>query len=184
MNRISKTSLILVALLSFLVVFTSSAAAKTTLVGAPPVFQGYVNNSLAPTPNVSVDFFLALCPGSDSSACAYNAINNNGKYAIYLNPQLTADKMWTTLHEVGHIFDYVVMTETSRNLFIKILHETHPWRSGANSPNEKFAEAYALCSLKKKIKKPVIEGYDLHLTPKQFTQTCKMIRLRAMGFYP
>jgi hypothetical protein len=48
-------------------------------------------------------------------------------------------------HELGHVFDYVAMTQAARDGFEMIMRDPRPWRSPPNSPHEQFAEAYGLC---------------------------------------
>lgn len=50
-------------------------------------------------------------------------------------------------HELGHAFDYWLLTDADRALLERFMGERRAWRSPPNSPHEKFAEAFKLCAL-------------------------------------
>lgn len=51
------------------------------------------------------------------------------------------------LHELGHQFDYQVMSDFQRDWFRMFIGDPRPWRSSPNSPHEQFAEAYRTCAM-------------------------------------
>ena len=63
---------------------------------------------------------------------------------IYMAP---TDGRYVFAHEMGHRFDYTVMSAAARRRFGRLLRDSRAWRSGPNALNEQFAEAYALCAV-------------------------------------
>lgn len=55
----------------------------------------------------------------------------------------------TTFHELGHLFDQQVMTYRARMVFRLLVRDERKWRvsNEPDSPNERFAEAYASCAM-------------------------------------
>lgn len=94
----------------------------------------------------TVTLTLDQCAGLTAVACATPG-------NIWLVPGLLADAAWwredraVLWHELGHQFDYSVLSEAHRDKFRALIRDTRPWRSPPNSPHEQFAEAYRWCAL-------------------------------------
>src|SRR5690242_9622176 len=71
------------------------------------------------------------------------------------------------------------MPDSTRRAFERITRDARPWRSPPNSPHERFAEAYRLCSLYA----PGVDfyargdggGYGYAPTPSQHRRVCALI---------
>jgi hypothetical protein len=58
-----------------------------------------------------------------------------------------ADQVQVRNHELGHVIDYELLTNSDRGMFEALMHDARPWRSPPNSPHEQFAEAVRLCAI-------------------------------------
>jgi hypothetical protein len=156
----------------------SPAAGSTTLVspsGAPAVaqFQTWVDKAGVPTPPGAVNLVLSGCPVGAEPGC----IVHGAQPTIYLGREVQ-DRQ-TLLHEVGHAFDATVLTDAYRAAFSGLVGDRRAWRSPPNSPHEKFAEAYALCALKPKLRRTHTAAYALRVTPRLHKRVCALIRRAA-----
>lgn len=79
-------------------------------------------------------------------------------------------------HELGHQFDYFVMTDEARERFLAIMRDDRAWRSTPESPHERFAEAWRLCAATRRLPQYYNAAYGLKLTPRQFRRLCALIR--------
>lgn len=118
------------------------AQASTTISpdsGTTYPYQRWVDEARVPTPDVTLTVVEAPCPYEQATGCTRDDAST-----IWLNPVLGHRHEF--LHELGHQFDYHVMTDEARAQFLAIRHDTRAWRSPPDSPHEQFAEAYALCA--------------------------------------
>lgn len=115
-------------------------------------YQNWMDTSNMPAPPGRITFTLAGCPGWEEVSCAID------------NPRHIPDEVWITpvhfgdrgvfLHEIGHIFDFQVMTAEDRTAFLAVagLPKDRYWRAAELSPrptappSELFASAYAACA--------------------------------------
>lgn len=114
----------------------SVAGAETTPVGSQRDSQllRWIRRSKLPTPPVTVTVEDHDCFPAGSS-CTFP-----GTTTIYLNPD---DGRQVFMHELGHQFDYAVMSDADREKFLELHKLDREWRSPPNSPNEQFASVYA-----------------------------------------
>ena len=96
-------------------------------------------------------------------------------------------------HELGHVFDWQVLTDADRAWFTRLLRfppETPWWSDDAMqegegvSPSEQFADAYAACGMgrspagRRVQSRVVVEwttGYDYYPTVRQHQRICTLI---------
>ena len=137
-------------------VFASSAGAQS-LVPAPPV----VNRVVAACPGLS---------GSDQRPCS------GAPSTVYWNPAWPDPAAWE--HELGHLFDYQVLTDADRAAFQRIVGVTGAWRpgTGAAGPAEYFAVAYSQCALHRTVRRSNTLGYGYRTTPRRHQAVCELIR--------
>ena len=107
---------------------------------------------------------------------------------------LDTDDRFTRWHELGHLFDWQLLTDTDRTMFTRLLGfdaETPWWSDDAMydrigiSPSEQFADAYASCALGRSPAghgepggRTVVEwatGYDYYPTVRQHQRICNAI---------
>lgn len=85
-------------------------------------------------------------------------------------------------HELGHVFDYVHMDAAMRDTFLRIIGESgRAWRDPTepNSPHERFAEGYALCSAarsKVEYEAPARRAYAYTYPWPTHRRVCRLIR--------
>lgn len=115
---------------------------------APQPYQGWVNRAKVPTPLPGVTLSLSSC--GEAVACA-----DPDQHRISVGPGRRWDMRVELLHELGHIFD-AGMRDSARSRFTEIMRleplawaeepaGTGSWKDG--SPQEQFAQGYALCAL-------------------------------------
>lgn len=148
--------------------------AGATVIVAPEgtLYQQWTEEAREPTPPISIEVI------ADSSECGGPNACTNVEAPIWITPfgNLT-EQRWTWLHELGHQFDYSLMNELSRNRFEELIGDFRDWKADPNGPNEKFAEAYALCSLRNKLKRTTRFGYKYEPTPIIHAKVCHLIRV-------
>jgi hypothetical protein len=114
--------------------------------GAAPVpvpWQAWADASRMPTPRARITLRLAPCPALPLAAgCVYT------RHPRTIWIRLGAgDPKGTLLHELGHVFDLVVMSNRDRTAVERILHRTHrSWWTGSIPTAEWFAEGYSWCA--------------------------------------
>lgn len=97
---------------------------------------------------------------------------------VYVDTHTLADAaLRTRNHELGHIFDYNYMDDGARNRFRTIMRESRTWRSvTAESPHERFAEAFTLCVRSVRFPRSNGGAYGYAPTVRQHRAICGMIQ--------
>jgi len=93
-------------------------------------------NPLAGVPIVTIDTTYVGLADRDGYAWP-------GTYVVSLS---TAADCATLLHELGHEFDYHVLTDYDRVFVMRTLGLHGDWRQPVNSPHEQFAELYMMAA--------------------------------------
>ena len=140
-------------------------------------WQSWANASRVPTVTGAVTLRLSGCPGLPKAAgCVYT----RQPRVVYLKPELTHPRA-VMLHELGHVYDLTVFSNSDRGKFRRIMKATHTrWWLGKRPLAEWFAEAYSWCARYSKIvsvEKYAIYEYDP--TPNQHRDTCALIKHAA-----
>lgn len=111
-------------------------ASASALTVADPQLQAWAERSHVPTVAGEVQVLPAPCPTAQASACTWLG----GPIYLAAGPERRA--RW--LHELGHRFDYALLSDGERARFMAIYGETRAWRCDCgNSPHELFATAYS-----------------------------------------
>lgn len=143
------------------VALPASALASTSLTGpaVKPWMTGCVARSSVPTPDLTLRVLDTPHPGA-----SYASPWTQTLYMDRLDKD--SGRCYTLRHEIGHVFDWVVLTNDHRHhLACRILGEAsaNPWwgvlnaegrwqgGEGLSSPLERFAEVYALAASVKKV---------------------------------
>lgn len=113
-------------------------------VTTPGPYQGWLEDARVPTPTTNIEVVVGVdegCAGSLGCAAPDGT-------TIYL---LFPDDRRTFLHELGHAFDFTVLTDTQRDRFTALLgpaRDTLAWWSAEDgkSAGEWFADAYMQCA--------------------------------------
>jgi len=153
---------------------TAQPAAAVTLVlpngtARPQPYQHWADRAAVPTTRARVTLRLEECPVGGAGACLFHT----APLAIYLGRYGQA--RGTLLHELGHAFD-AQMSERARARFNALFRDPRPWRSAANSPHERFAEAYRLCAMRPRIARRYVGAYGYTVTPARHRRVCGLIR--------
>lgn len=158
----------------------------------PRLEQAWANRSLLPPFRTTVHLVLGRCPGdggADATGCAYGP-DYGVQATVYLHGPISP---FDLLHELGHIFDNTQMTDLARIRFRAIMHDRNPnwWLDPGpfySSPAERFADAYALCALRRHLAPDSLDNnlrwlgaeasdfYGYHPTESQHRKVCKLIR--------
>jgi hypothetical protein len=140
-------------------------------------WQTWANASLVPTVAGKVVIKLTGCPGLPKAAgCVYT----KDPRIVYLRPGMTHPR-GVMLHELGHVYDLTVMSNTDRGEFRRIMRRPHAqWWKGKIPLAEWFAEAYSWCARYSKIASVAEYAiYDYDPTPAQHRSTCSLIKRAA-----
>jgi hypothetical protein len=133
----------------------------------------WLSMSLMPMPP-AVDVTATGCPQyPQSDGCAV------APSTVYLAPHAESDDL---LHEVGHLFDYQVMTYMDRLRVRVTFRDMRPWRSSPNGPYEKFAEAYAACAAG--FSGTQLLAYRLIISERMLKRVCSVIKTAAANSAP
>ena len=167
-------------LLAVLGLSATGTAHATTLVledgtVGPQPYQGWVDHARVPTVAGPITLSLTSCPDGELIACAPGG-----------GPTIAVAPEWATrhvvFHELGHLFDDA-MAPWARDAFRALLHRAAAWDGPAetNPPDEQFAEAYALCARRARIRRQYFAGYHYAPTPDLHRRVCALIRAAAAG---
>jgi hypothetical protein len=111
----------------------------------PGRWQSWADASLVPTVLGRVVVRRARCPARPAAAgCVYT----RRPRTIWLRPGLR-DPRGVLLHELGHVYDLLVMNNRDRARFRRIVvgrGSARKWWKGARPPAEQFAGAYSWCA--------------------------------------
>jgi len=145
-------------------------------------WQSWADSALVPTVSGTVVLRTISCPGLPKMAgCVYTAQPR----VIYVKPEIKQPRA-VMLHELGHVYDLTVFSNTDRGRFRRIMKRPHTrWWSGKRPLAEWFAEAYAWCGRLARIssvKEAAIYAYNP--TPTQHRQTCTLIKAAARDRTP
>ena len=158
-----------------------AAAGQTSVIVAGRLgalrYQRWIERAAVPTPHTTVVVNLGPCPGAPSwaAACAQPA-----RRAIWLTRE--GMQASTFLHELGHIFDALVTTDSVRARFASLIHRAGEWgwtATNRNPPIEQYAEAYSICARHRRIRAVAYGNYDYTPTPAVHRRACALIRFAA-----
>lgn len=150
-------------------------AANATVITGPEgqvsrPYQRWADIARVPTPTGTVVVDASGCPGLPlNPGCTLPW------WPIYLDAKIP-DLRAHFLHELGHQFDYRVMTTTARRSFGRIFRDPRSWRQSPNSLHEQFAEAYRYCARYRRMPIDTTTEYDYQPTQRQHQKVCALIR--------
>ena len=118
-----------------------------------------------------------LCPmGPVFAGCVFPARPR----VLYMRPSLREPRR-ILYHELGHTFDLLVLNRRERRRFKRIVGiRRHGWFSGGLPPAEWFADGYASCAVRlrlRRVMRPTPYGYSA--TPRRHARVCSLIRSAA-----
>lgn len=124
----------------------SAAQAQATVITGPTQrgeqIERWLAHSHLPTPDITIRVEDRDCYEYGGSSCAWRETST-----MYLSPE---DNRKAFFHELGHFFDYSVMTDAARQRFLRLRGDEREWVSPPNSPHEQFASVYRYLSVKGK----------------------------------
>ena len=154
---------------------TLVAAARVTIPGR---WQAWADASRMPTVKGRIRLRLARCPAMPRAAgCVYT----RRPRTIWLRPT-AGDPRGTLLHELGHTYDLLVLSNRDRAAVSRIFHRSRrAWWKGRIPTAEWFAEGYSWCARYARIKSlRRYASYRYRPTPAQHRRLCQVI-VRAAG---
>jgi hypothetical protein len=136
-----------------------------------------------PTVSGRVVIRLRRCPDLPRAAgCVYTKRPRQ----IWLRPG-SGDARGALLHELGHVFDLLILSNRDRAAVKRIFHrpQRRPWWRGKVPVAEHFAEGYSWCARYARIRS--LRGYASYRydpTPDQHRKLCALIRRAASDRTP
>ncbi len=145
-------------------------------------WQSWANASLVPTVGGQVTVRISGCPALPRAAgCVYT----NQPRVVYLKAGLRHPR-GVMLHELGHVYDLTVLSNSDRGQFRRIMKRPHAqWWKGNTPLAEWFAEAYAWCARYSRIVS--VDDYAIYRfdpTPAQHRSSCALIKRAARDDKP
>jgi hypothetical protein len=145
-------------------------------------WQSWAAASRMPTPRGRITLRLARCPAMPRAAgCVYT----RHPRTIWLR-ESAGDPRGTLLHELGHTYDLLVLSNRDRAGVSRILHRSRrAWWKGRIPTAEWFAEGYSWCARYAKIKSlRRYASYRYRPTAAQHRQLCRLIVRAARDRHP
>jgi hypothetical protein len=164
-----------------LAIIPAAAPAQTSLVVAGRLsaarYQRWVASAAVPTPHTTIALQDGLCPGAPSWAAACSLPL---QHQIWLTSEGRQSSVF--FHELGHVFDWLVMTDSVRARFAALIRRPGEWNwttTNRNPPVEQFAEAYSMCARHRTIRAVAYGNYDYTPTPARHRRACALLRSAA-----
>jgi hypothetical protein len=140
-------------------------------------WQAWADASLVPTVRGRVTVRLTGCPHLPRAAgCVYT----KQPRVVYLKRGV-ASARGVLMHELGHVFDLVVLNDRDRDRFQTIMHRpAWHWWSGSTPLAEWFAEGYSWCARYSRMASVARYAiYHYRPTSTQYSRVCALIRSAA-----
>ncbi len=136
-------------------------------------YQGWADRSRVPTVRGRLRVVLTGCPRRPRlSGCIYST----RLHTLYLKRGATGLKA-TFFHELGHLFDFRLMSTRERQAFKRLSGQRRRrWFGGVDPPSERFAEAYSLCARHSRIRRAARGTYGFRTHPRRHAAVCRLIR--------
>ncbi len=140
-------------------------------------FHRWLHRSRAPLFRGRLQIVRSACPGYPEFA---GCVNSRRPRRVYLQPG-AARLRGLYYHEVGHVFDLVVLNGRERRAFKRIIGARKGgWFRGNPGPSELFADAYAACSLHRRLGRRLSRtAYGYRATPRRHARACALMRRAA-----
>jgi hypothetical protein len=140
-------------------------------------FHTWIHAAKVPLVRGRVQIRRRSCPGYPSfEGCVFSSRPR----ILYLKRGLSEPRR-LLYHELGHVFDLRVLNRRERGVFKRIAGiRRSGWFRGALPPAEWFADAYAGCAVRQRLRsraRPTPYGYSP--TPGQHARACRLIRNAA-----
>ena len=135
----------------------------------PRLYEGWLQQFYVPSPPGYVDFGIGPCANAGELGC----MEWTAPIATVRIERSDRLDRFTFAHEMGHVFDYYVLSRTGGRDRFAVL-EGFPWTTPRSE--EYFADSYALCALHRHLQRAVTTGYGFRVTPALHTRICSLIR--------
>jgi hypothetical protein len=137
----------------------------------------WLHQSRAPLLRGRIQVLRRACPGYPRYA---GCVRTRHPRRIYLHPQ-TAQPRGVLYHELGHVFDLLVLNRSERREFKRIVGVRRGgWFLGSPGPSELFADAYAACSVHRRLARGLARtAYGYRATPRRHARACALMRRAA-----
>jgi hypothetical protein len=132
----------------------------------------WMHQARVPLVEGRVQFVLHGCPNRPWFA---GCVFSRRPRRIYLRPGLRNARA-VVYHELGHIFDFIVLNRRERRAFMRIMHlHHHRWYTGRQPAAEWFADGYSLCAMGRSIRTARRTAYGYQPAPRQHAAVCRLI---------
>jgi hypothetical protein len=139
----------------------------------------WMHRSKVPLVRGRVAIRRSLCPASPTLA---GCVFLRAPRTIYLLPHVrTSEARRLLYHELGHVFDLLVLNGRERRRFKRIAGiRRDGWFSGGLPPAEWFADGYATCAARTRVRRHSrATPYGYAPRPRQHARVCRLIRSAA-----
>jgi len=137
----------------------------------------WVHQSRAPLFRGRLQILRLPCPANPRYG---GCVGSRRPRRIYLHPR-AAQPRAVLYHEIGHVFDLVVLNRSDRRQFKRIMGiRRGGWFRGSPGPSELLADAYAACSFHRRIGRVLRRtSYGYRASPRRHVRICALLRRAA-----
>jgi hypothetical protein len=166
---------------SLLALLAVAAPADAAITGTTPQQQHWLQASLLRLPAADATIVRTGCPGRLEPACLSHESTG---WTLYLAEDLGANEQSALLHELAHLADHTMLNQGARDAFRLEIGDLRAWTQEPNSPKEKFAEAFQVCSRHRAIRTTFRwAAYEYRPGPVRHRRVCRLIRYSLSGFF-
>jgi hypothetical protein len=135
--------------------------------------HAWLHQAKVPLVRGRVQIRRADCPGHP---ILVGCVFSRRPRTLYLSPRAREPRS-VLYHELGHAFDLRVLNRRERGRFKRIIGiRRHGWFSGVLPPSEWFADGYAACAIRTRVRRraqPTFYGYAPRM--RQHARVCRLI---------
>jgi hypothetical protein len=160
-----------------LLAVSSVAVAGPTMQPYSPKLDGWVKKMHVRYPTVTIPVVWNVGPCPTANACVVRLKGDNTKITMYLWTKASREVFY---HELGHVFDYLKLTNADRTEFKRLSNDKRDWSTEYNAPEERFAEIFAYCNIS--FDRETVDWYGFGETynftpgPKTYNRMCKFLQ--------
>jgi len=134
----------------------------------PQPYSGWLSSFAVPAPPGYIDFGIGRCANPLEVGC----MSWLRPIAVVRIDRSDRLDRFTFAHEMGHVFDFYVLDQIGwRPRFAAL--EGFSWQTPRSE--EYFADSYALCALRRRLKRTVTTDYGFRVTPSLHQRICALI---------
>jgi hypothetical protein len=140
-------------------------------------FHRWLHQTRAPLFGGRLQIVRTACPGFPQYV---GCVLSRRPRRVYVRPGARRARA-VFYHEVGHVFDLLVLNRSERRQFKRIMGiRKGGWFKGSPGPSEFFADGYTACSFHRRLARTLSRtAYGYRASPRRHARVCALIRRAA-----